>query len=241
MGIEPPRGNMFLYSTRSGCGAPCETTSTNWSDNAAARPLVVTDTRRGCALERRRAEGALMVTRLAIFFSAGVIGWAANAPAVSGIAVVHHDGQTFITWTDPTTGTPANYRYDIYRHTSPITNAASLAAATLIQNDVFNNSGQMHGQFPFTQATRQDASKLMPIVQQGSCNNNTTVCGTPLASGSGLAVHTATTAAAAYYAVITTDRTGANTDSPVSPGNNATDSPVSESVASIKPLKYRQF
>ena len=162
----------------------------------------------------------------------------ANALSVTNIAAVHHDGQTFITWTDPASGAAgANYRYKLYRSLSAITNASSLAAATLIQDGVSNNSGQMVGQFPYSQTTRQDSAKRMSIIQQGTCPGNA-VCGTALSAFTGLAVHTATANESAYYAVMTHDRTAALTDSPVSAGSNATTSPVVETVAPIKPLKY---
>jgi hypothetical protein len=97
------------------------------------------------------------------------------------------------------------------------------------------------GQTPFNQTTRQDVSKLMSITSSTgaaaiSCGPG--VCGTPLAALSGLAVHTALANESAYYAVITTDRTAAETDSPVSAGNNATTVSIAETVAAIQPLKY---
>jgi hypothetical protein len=171
-----------------------------------------------------------------------LIAYAADAPSVTNIAVTHHDGQTFVTWTDPTTGTPANYRYKVYRSLSAITDAPSLAASTLIQTGVFNNSGQQTGQFPYNQTTRQDTGKLMSITAStGTTTPNSCgpgVCGAALAALSGLAVHTATANESAYYAVITTDRTGVETDSPVSVGNNATTVSVAETIATILPLKY---
>lgn len=176
---------------------------------------------------------------LGVFFAA-LSAVAADAPPVTGIAAIHHNGQTFVTWTDAATGADgANYRYKVYRSTSPITDAASLAAGTLIQDGIFNNSGQRAAQYPFTQATRQDGTKLMSIIQQGACGTPpATACGTALSAFAGLAVHTATGTGAAYYAVITHDRTGAVTDSPVSAGNNAMTFPVSESAGTRVPLKY---
>jgi hypothetical protein len=172
-----------------------------------------------------------------LFVVAGA--YAANAPNVTGIAATFHDGQTFLTWTDPATGSAgANYRYDVYWSTSPIVDAPSLAAATFLQ-EAFNNSGQLAAAgATWNQTTRQNAALPMSITVQGSCGGPTyTACGTPIAAFTGLAVHTATTTASAYYAVITHDSTGAQADSPVSAGNNATTSPVAESVGTPLPIK----
>ncbi len=164
-----------------------------------------------------------------------------NAPAVLNIQVLHHDGQTFITWTDAAPGAAgANYRYNVYRSLNPITDAASLSAATLIQAGVFNNSGQMAGQFPFNQTTRQDSGRPMAIVQAGDCRSSGaySICGTPLVPFTGLAVHTAAAQEAAYYAVVTTDLKRSQSNSPIVPGQNATVVAVAETPADRLPLKY---
>ncbi len=162
---------------------------------------------------------------------------ATPAPAVTSIAAIHHDGQTFLTWTDVAQGASgANYRYRVYRSLSPIMDSNTLAAAFLIQDNVFNNSGQMTAQV-WSQTGRQDPTKLMSLIQQGACPSNG-VCGTALAAFTGLAVHTATASESAFYAVVTHDTTGAQSDSAISPGNNATVMPVAEAVAPIRPLKY---
>lgn len=178
--------------------------------------------------------------RFILLLAAASAAYAAAAPSVTGISAIFHDGQTFVTWTDPTSGSPANYRYNVYWSTSPIVDSTTLAAATLIQSEDFNNSGQLADQFPYSQTTRQNTAKLTAITVQGSCGGPTTytACGTPVAPLTGIAVHTATGTASAYYAVITHDRTGALGDSPVSVGNNATTSPVAESVGTIAPIKY---
>ena len=160
---------------------------------------------------------------------------------VTGISAAFQNGQTFITWSDPYTGAAgANYRYNVYWSTSAIVDPTTLAAATLIEANVFNNSGQRTSQFPYSQTTRQDNTKLMSITVQGSCGGPPAnqVCGTQLAAFTGLAVHTVRVPASSYYAVITHDTTGALTDSAVTPGSNATTTPVTESIASIQPLKY---
>ena len=179
------------------------------------------------------------MTRLALILMAASYAYAANAPNVTGITATFHDGQTFLTWVDPATGsTGANYRYEVYWSASPIVDTPSLAAATFLQ-EAFNNSGQLAAAgATWNQTTRQNGALPMSITSQGSCGGSPYVeCGTPLAVFTGLAVHTATTTASAYYAVITHDRTGALSDSPVSVGNNATTSPVAESVGTPLPLK----
>jgi hypothetical protein len=177
--------------------------------------------------------------RLLLVLASASAALAANAPPVTGIAASFHDGQTFVTWTDPATGSSgANYRYEVYWSTSPIVDSASLSAATFLQ-EAFNNSGQLAAAgATWNQTTRQNGALPMSIIVQGSCGSSPyTACGTPLVAFTGLAVHTAAATASAYYAVITHDRTGALTDSPVSAGNNATTSPVSETVGVTAPIK----
>ncbi|MBI5083962.1 MAG: hypothetical protein HZB13_05120 [Acidobacteria bacterium] len=185
--------------------------------------------------------GSCIASVAALVLLSGSAVSADTAPAVTNIQATHHHGQTFVTWTDAKPGSDgAQYRYNVYRSLSPITNDASLAAAQLIQASLFNNSGQLLGQFPFTQTTRLDPSKRMSIVEQGSCGGpgSYTVCGNPLPPYSGLAVHTAKATAQAYYAVITIDVSQRQSKSVVSPGDNATTLAVEESVAAIVPLKY---
>jgi hypothetical protein len=188
-------------------------------------------------LVRSQRENIMRLSIIVAFLCATAYGFATPAPAVTGIAAIHHDGQTFVTWNDVAQGAAgANYRYRIYRSASPITDSASLASAALIQDNVFNNSGQMTAQV-WSQAGRQDPTKSMSIIQQGACQPNG-VCGAPLAAFTGLAVHTATADESAFYAVVTHDTTGAQSDSTISPGNNSTTMPVAETVAPVRPLKY---
>lgn len=149
-----------------------------------------------------------------------------TAPPVAGIQAIQHDGQTFITWADAGTGaTGANYRYNLYRSTSgPITN---LSSATIVQQGIYNNSGQLIGPKPYNQGTRQTVSNPMVKTQNSSA-------AVPIWTG--VAVYTNVGTASAYYAVITHDITGATGDSPVVAGANATTSAVSESVAVIQPI-----
>ena len=157
---------------------------------------------------------------------ATVAAFAQTAPPVTGIQAIQHDGQTFITWNDAASGpTGANYRYNLYRSTNgPITN---LSSATLVQQNIYNNSGQLIGPKPYNQDTRQDTDNPMSKIQSG---------GSTLPVWSGAAVYTNQATANAYYAVITHDITGATADSPLTAGGNATTSSISESVAAIQPI-----
>lgn len=150
---------------------------------------------------------------------------AQNAPAVTNLRAIQHDGQTFITWTDAAIGTAgSHYRYDLYRSTNgPI---LTLSRATLVQRGIFNNSAQLIGPKPFSQATRQNPALPMAKIQNG---------GTPLATWSGIAVYTNEATASAYYSVITRDVTNAEQPSPLSRSNSLTVA-VAESPASIVPV-----
>src|SRR5689334_22991737 len=60
----------------------------------------------------------------------------------SSVCAQFENGQAFITWDDLATGsTGNNYRYKVYRSTSPIT-SGNYGSTTLVASDVLNNSGQ---------------------------------------------------------------------------------------------------
>jgi hypothetical protein len=161
-----------------------------------------------------------------LFLLANVAAIAQNAPPVTGIQAIQHDGQTFITWNDAASGsTGADYRYKLYRSTNgPITN---LSSATLVQQGIYNNSGQLIGPKPYKQSTRQNTANPMSKIQSG---------GSAVPTWSGAAVYTNLATANASYAVITHDITGASADSPLVAGGNATTSSIAESVAEIQPI-----
>ena len=149
-----------------------------------------------------------------------------TAPPVTNIQAIQHDGQTFITWADAATGSAgANYRYDLYRSTSgPI---SDLNTATLVQQGIYNNSGQLIGPKPFSQATRQNTALLMSKIQNG---------GNALPVWSGVAVYTNLTRVSAYYAVVTRDITNRQQPSPLSLGNNSLQASIGEYPAPIQPV-----
>jgi len=161
-----------------------------------------------------------------LLLSVSVVAFAQSAPPVTGIQTLQHDGQTFITWNDAATAsTGANYRYNLYRSTTgPITN---LSSAILVQQGIYNNSGQLIGPKPYNQATRQNVANPMSKIQNG---------GSTVLVWSGAAVYTNLATANAYYAVVTHDITGATADSPLVTGTNATTSSIAESVAPIQPV-----
>jgi hypothetical protein len=148
-----------------------------------------------------------------------------TAPAVTNLHALQHDGQTFITWTDAATGhSGENYRYDVYRSTvGPI---RDLNQAKLVQKGIYNNSAQLIGPKPFSQATRQNAALPMSKIQND---------GAALPVWSGLAVCTNAETASAYYAVITRDVTNAQQPSSLSTSNSLAIA-VQESPAPIAPV-----
>ncbi len=145
------------------------------------------------------------------------------------VCATFQNGQTFITWPDEATGSAGNnWRYSVYRSTSPIA-SSNYRSATLIASHVFNNSGQLFGGNPdtggaeFNQTNRQDPTQPMAVLNYG---------GTPLAYGTGLQVYTALATQSAYYAVVANPQPSGSDEYIGSVG------PVSESVATIQPIKY---
>ena len=84
----------------------------------------------------------------------------------SGVCAAFQNGQTFITWIDSATGAAgANFRYRVYRSTSPIT-SGNYAAATLIASYVINNSGQLFGGDPNNSGANGFTAVLPPDIDQ---------------------------------------------------------------------------
>lgn len=161
---------------------------------------------------------------LACVLSAGVL--KAEDAKVTGIKVIHHDGQSFITWKDAAEAEAgAAFRYTVYRATAPITQE-KLAEATVCQSLVLNNSALQFG-YVFKTAERVDPKRPTSVIEEN---------GQPLPMWSGLAVVTAQKDEKAYYAVVATDLAG-KALSKVVPGESATSEAIDEKVAPIKPLK----
>src|SRR5271165_2314916 len=165
------------------------------------------------------------------------------ATGVTGIRAVQSNGQTFVTWTDAggLNGLASGgvYRYNLYRATAgacPVTDA-NLGSATLVEAKIMNNSGQINPDSNFSPTWR---------ISTGTNQAMVTVPGdgTPLSSGSGLAVYTNLGPATACYAVVTCDATTSGsgcsgsvyTQSPITGGQSSMSGTVSESVGSITPL-----
>ena len=145
---------------------------------------------------------------------------------VTGINVVHRNGQTFITWRDVEEGERgARYRYSLYRAAAPI-DQKTLSNATLVYRGVVNNSAKLFGS-DFWPRDRLDPTKPTVPLSEG---------GSPLPLWTGLAVYTAKADGKAFYAIVATNEDGkALTE--VVPGKSATVTEVTERVAPIQPIK----
>jgi hypothetical protein len=144
----------------------------------------------------------------------------------SGLAVVHRDGQSFVSWRDRAEGEAgAAFRYRLYGASEPI-GEATLASAELVREGILNHSGQLFGA-AFRPEDRLDPARPMAIVEEGA---------EPLPPWSGLAVTTVDRNGCAYYAVLATDLDG-NAIEAIEPGMNATTEPIAELVAPRQPLE----
>ncbi|MFT5356621.1 MAG: hypothetical protein ACI9KE_003846 [Polyangiales bacterium] len=150
----------------------------------------------------------------------------ATAATDAGMRVIHHDGQTFVTWRDRAEGEAgAAYRYRLYRSTSPIESDADLADAELVADRIPHHSGQLFGE-GFRPENRVDATRRMSIVEAG---------GEALESWSGLWISTAQQNGCAFYAVVATDADDVLVES-VQSDVNATAMPIAETLSARQPL-----
>jgi len=136
-----------------------------------------------------------------IFIFLLTIGLRAQPPDPTSVSSFNDGNQTFVTWTDPTSGTVANYRYFVYRSLVSNTGPWTLVQAWLLPNsgiraDFCNDPNAATCQ-PFTMTIRTGGT--MPMA---------TVNGSQLANGSGLAVITPTAVAnTVWYGVAAYDIT----------------------------------
>lgn len=145
----------------------------------------------------------------------------------SQMEVVHHDGQSFVSWRDRAIADAgADIRYRVYRARTPITSDADLASAELITSKILNHSGQLFGS-AFKPAQRVVDTAPMALVE-----NN----GTPLPTWSGLWVANASDNGCAYFAVLATDKNDVAMET-IEPGRNATTAPIAEALAPHQPIK----
>ena len=92
-------------------------------------------------------------------------GGAATADG-SQVHVLHHDGQSFVSWPDRAEGEAgAAFRYRVYRASAPIGSDADLARADLVA-EVTNHSGQRFGT-AFRPPQRLDADVPMAVLREG--------------------------------------------------------------------------
>ena len=151
---------------------------------------------------------------------------ATRIDAEAGLSVLHHDGQSFVSWRDRAEGEAgAAFRYRLYRSTRPIESDADLADAEVIARRILPHSGQLFGE-AFTPTQRRDPMRRMSIVEEG---------GTPLPVWSGLWVADARANACAYFAVLATDASDVPMEA-ITPGVNATTLPIAEHVAPRAPI-----
>ena len=159
----------------------------------------------------------------------------------SSVCAQFENGQAFVTWDDLATGaTGNNYRYKLYRSTSPIT-SGNYGSATLIASEILNNSGQLFGGTvnqtgaAFNQTNRQ--SNTMPMAKISDLAGGTTT----LTYGKGLQVYTATGTQNAYYAVVAVACASSGCPSGATGGTDnyiGSVGPIAESVATPRPVLY---
>ncbi len=150
----------------------------------------------------------------------------AGEPEVTGIAVFHRHGQTFVTWKDVAEGEAgAEYRYSVYRADKPITQE-NLDKAEVVIQGILSNSCKLQG-MDLTAKYRLDPKKPRVKLTEG---------GEPLAMWTGVGVHTVAADGKGYYAVVATDL-ALKPLSRVAAGESATTEPVEEKVAPFQPIK----
>ena len=146
---------------------------------------------------------------LAAFFQSG-------AYTVSNLATEYHNGQIFITWTNPN---PTNLQYNVYRSLTPFTLSSQLTPSK------------------FMGFVRDNSSKNILWSQQSNKNvyYKITPNGQPLAASKGLYVATCTGNLPYYYVITVTNLSNGNEDKTILTGNS-TLLPVLDAVAQPKPV-----
>jgi len=148
-----------------------------------------------------------------------------SAPAVTNLSCTNKNGQTFCTYTEPSSDPNwTSYRFQLYGASTPI---ASVAGMVPLETNILDNGGYLDSTAAYTQVNRTAPGARMSTI---------TTLGTPLPFGTGLAVYTTLTNGVEYYAVVTVDRRGILAPSTVTLGVNSLTSPVTETVAPIQPV-----
>lgn len=146
---------------------------------------------------------------LAIFSQAG-------AYKVTNLSAEYHNGQIFLTWTNPNA---TNLQYNVYRSTLPLTLSSQLTPSK------------------FLGFVRDNSSKNVFWSQQSDENvfYKITDNGQPLSASKGLYVVTCTGSLAYYYVVTVTNLSNGNEDKVIGLGNS-TLLPVLDIVAQPQPV-----
>ena len=136
-----------------------------------------------------------------------------DIPMVSGLALRHRSGQTFLTWNEPEVG----LGYHVYRSASPIT-SDNIGAATLLTS----RWGPLDSDTSRNKYAVSDVPAYFVVEDLGA----------PLSDSEGLFVHTVSSGGTAYYAVTTV--AGGSENRTVNAGQNSAS--VQEGVATPQPV-----
>jgi hypothetical protein len=148
---------------------------------------------------------------------------AGTAVAVTDLAAVHRDGQTFLTWTQD--GSASRYR--VYRADAPI-DSATLASATRLGDAQPDSSANVR------------LNTITNPAGLGTANRfRIAATDPPLTSMQGVFVATVIEERASWYAV--TEIAAGSEDATIVPGENALVLPVSESVGAPQPVWQRTY
>jgi hypothetical protein len=151
--------------------------------------------------------------------SGALLACPAGATAISGLGALHHDGQTFLTWTSPP---GAGWTFRVYRSPSAIESGSDLATASHA------------GEVADSSWCDRRLSSLSGTIHGFSIDS----LAAPLDSTRGLFVRTSESAGTAYYAV-TCQAPGGAEDAGIIPGENSLASPVSETPSLPRPVYQR--
>lgn len=149
----------------------------------------------------------------------------------SSVCAGFQNGQTFVTWDDLATGaTGNNWRYKVYRSTSPIT-SANYNSAELRGTYILNNSAHLIGGDP--NDTGAEGFKETYRANGNHPRVTLSDLGPQLPAFSGLFAHTVDAPGSGYYAVVAFPTSGGSDTYIGSVG------PIAESVGDQRP--YKQY
>lgn len=137
------------------------------------------------------------------------------------LAVRHHDGQTFVTWTAPP---GSGWTYRVYRSATPMSGAGDLAGAVVVGTVGDSSACDRHLSQEFGVPFGYAIDSLE----------------TPLDPAQGLLVHTPGASATAWYAVTSQNGLFAENTALV-PGANTLTTPVSETLEAPRPVYQRDL